>query len=260
MVKMDQLRARIEAVDGDRGKAFAEKFIIGQRSLAEQAKTDRKAAVRRARQARRCCALLEGLGDALAAYPDHWLRVLESIRDRLTQAITVLQKVVSMPAGPLKDEVTDSEKLIKFVISSFEMVRVARFVLSSAADALLGLVLSEKDGLEGLAKELEQAVKEAGIPYHEEVASSLDYHPVPSFEDIRLIIADCPEAISLSVDPGAVCNVCLIPLAVAKKLGVTVTYFSGAAFFAPCCNLWLNIISLEVPRPEVAAAVDDSFF
>ena len=255
---MDQLKARIEAVDGGRGKAFADQFINGHPTLAEQAKTNRKAAVRRARQARRCCALLEGLGaETLSAYPEHWLRVLETVQEKLRQAITLLKTIADMPSKAVREEVAESEKMMQFVLSCYEMVRVGRLVLSSAADALLGLVLDEKDGMETLVEEFEVLIKKAGIPYEEEIAST-DHHSVPSFEDIRLIIADCPEAISLAIDARSVCNISLIPLAAAKQLGVAVTYYSGAVLFAPCCNLWLNAISLEIPQPE--APIDDSFF
>lgn len=243
---LEDLKRRIERVDGDRAEAFGKVFITGQPTLAAQARTDLPAAVRRLRSARRCCAILEGVASSFAAYPDHWLRTVEAVEAKLAQGVALLKRVEAMDAR-VKEQVTAHPKVQAWLRCAFEMVRVARLILATASDGLLGLVLGEKDKVESRAAALESAARSLNLPVP----------PIPSIDDIRHAVSqDDTSGAGVSLDPRLICNLSLVPVSLAKALGAPVTHFSGAAFFAPCCNLWLNNVSLETPQPE---APDSAF-
>ncbi|KAM3576772.1 hypothetical protein VYU27_001366 [Nannochloropsis oceanica] len=253
MLTLAQLQARVAAVDVGRGDAFEAAFRRGYPSLANQAASGaegRREAVRRARRARRCCALLEGMdaGGALIAYPDHWLSILAVAKSQVIQAVEsckhVLLATETAKAGVRKEVVT-SMTILSLVEAALNMVRVARLVLASAADALLGLVLAEKEGLEASVEELQVVLGHMGLRKH--FAS----HLPPTSEAMGLLLADCAEAGSMKIDSRQVCALSLVPLTCSQHLGMSVTYFSGHAYFCACINLWLNAVSREAPQPQV---------
>lgn len=268
-VTLSTLQARVGAVDAGRGEAFAAAFLENQPSLALQASSGgaqcRRDAVRRARRARRCCALLEGMiaeGGAYLAYPEIWLRVMAAAQAHVREAVDACRNMLQATAetAAVRKEVVTSLRVLSVVEAALEMVRVARLVLVSAADALLGLVLEEKDGLEASVRELQAVLVDMGLHAH--------FQPLfpPSFEEMRDLVADCAEAGALAVDPRAVCNLCLVPLVCARRVGVTVTYYSGHAYFCPCINLWINTVSRDAPQPQLQKGPtssemdDDRFF
>jgi hypothetical protein len=287
-VLLERLRRQVEAGAGpERAEAFAGAFIAGQPSLAAQAQDgDARGALRRARRARRCAALIVGMaaaaalvasgpgeqgvgggggGGPLAAYPRHWERTLATAAGKLGEAAAFCRRVAALPSAETRREVGASLKVWTFVEASLEILRVARFVRASAGDALLELRGEEEEevhqGVEALAEALQTALGEMGL----EAAVAAGW-PL-GVEAVRDAVADCggedeeeEAAAAPAVDPRSVCNLCLLPLAAARKLGggaahapVPVTYFSGAAYHSACCNLWLNAISLETPQPVTLA-------
>ena len=251
MVTLAGLQARVAVVDAGRGEVFAAAFLRDHPSLAKQAASGlegRREAVRRARRARRCCALLEGMdeGGALAAYPEHWLTVLAAAQSHVGQAVEACKHVLlaTEEGGAVRKEVVTSMKLLSLVEAALEMVRVARLVLASAADALLGLMLAEKEGLEACVEELRAVLGQMGLGEH--FASLFP----PTSEVMGLLVADCAEAGALEIDSRQVCSLSMAPLKCARGLGMSVTYFSGHAYFCACVNLWLNAVSREAPQPQ----------
>jgi hypothetical protein len=239
---LEDLRLRLEHVDAERAQAFARRYITGQSSLQEQAGTDLAAAVVRWRQALRSCVLLEAFGGAYAAYPEHWLRALEAVETRLTQAVALLRKVQTLgnTKPQIRGEVAQSGRVGSFVRATHELIRVGRLVLATALDALADLVAAEQGRLEYLESDFLSLAKELDLPSAEK--------SVPSVEAIRKAVASLPAP--SEVDAKIVCNLTLIPIALHNKLGTTVTTLSGAFYFSPCCNLWLNCVSVETPQPE----------
>lgn len=275
-VLLERLRRQVEAGAGaERAEAFARAFIAGQPSLAAQAQDgDARGALRRARRARRCAALIVGMaaaadqgeqgvgggggGGPLAAYPRHWQRTLATAAGKLGEAAAFCRRVAALPSAKTRREVGASLKVRNFVEASLEILRVARFVRASAGEALLELEEEgENEGVEALAEALQTILGEMGL----EAAVAAGWPLV--VEAVRDAVVDCggedeeEEAAAPAVDPRSVCNLCLLPLAAARKLGggaaayapVPVTYFSGAGYHSACCNLWLNAISLETPQP-----------
>lgn len=254
-VALKQLQARVAAVDAGRGEAFAATFVIGHPSLVEQAargREGRREAVRRSRQARRCCALLEGMDASgrWVAHPGHWLAVLEAAQKHVREAVKTCNQVVAATAekeNGLVREVLTSTRVLGMVEAAFEMVRVARLVLASASDALLGLVLAEEEAVEACMRDLGVALDRMGLTAY--FASRLP----PSTEAMRLVVADCVDSDAGEIQPSEHCNLCLLPLACASQLGVTVTYNSEHAYFCVCLNFWINAVSRDLPRPQVTA-------
>ncbi len=275
---LQRLRQQVEEGAGaERAGAFAQAFILGQPSLAAQAQGgDRRGALRRARCARRCAALVVGLGvegegGPLAAYPEHWRRTLATAEGKLREAAGFCQRVRAIPSAETRREVGASLKVKTFVEAALEIVRVARFVRAVAGEALLPPAeTAEGDGdgdEEALAAELREAAGEMGL---EAVAAAWPLD-VGGVRDAVAEYGGAEEegddaAAAASIDPRSVCNLCLLPLAAARALGgkgahahapVPVTYFSGAAYHAPCCSFWLGGISLEPPRPWPSTAKGD---
>jgi hypothetical protein len=253
LVTLAQLQVRVAAVDAGRGEAFAAAFLGEHPSLAKQAASGlegRREAVRRVRHARRCCALLEGMdvGGGLLAYPEHWLTVVAAAQSHVGQAVEACKHVLlasEEKGAGIRKEVVTSMKVLSLVEAALEMVRVARLVLASAADALLGLVLAEKKGLEACVGELQEVLEQMGLREH--FASRFP----PTSEVMSLVVADCVEAAALKIDSREVCALSLVPLTCARRLGMDVTYFSGHAYFCACVNLWLNAVSREAPQPQL---------
>eukprot|EP00624_Nannochloropsis_granulata_P004903 evm.model.NODE_34762_length_10267_cov_22.943703.1 len=109
------------------------------------------------------------VGGALIAYPDHWLSVLAVAQSQVRQAVEACKHVLlateTTKAGVRKEVVT-SMKILSLVEAALNMVKVARLVLASAADALLGLVLAEKEGLEACVEELQAVLGRMGLREH----------------------------------------------------------------------------------------------
>jgi len=246
---LKDLRDMIEEVDEDRSKAFEERFILHKPSLAQQAESDLAGAVRRERQALRCFLLLDGFASGYLVYPDHWLRVLEVVQEKLREAVTLLQRVNLLLADKpttVREEVIGSEKVRDFVSAMWEFVRVGRLVLASACDALAELVSAEQDHFEQLVEEYTSCLQ---------VFTGMDMVcPVPSMEEIRWATTDEPPGDVL--DSKSICNVCLIPVSAAKLVGAQVLFFSGAPYFAPCLNLYLTNIGGDAPQPESEDLLD----
>lgn len=240
---LQDLKSMIAEVDEDRAKAFEQRFLIDQPSLAQQAETDLVGAVRRGRQALRCYLLLDAFASSYLVYPDHWLRVLEVVEEKVRQAITLLQRVdgaLAQKPSQVRTEVAASSRVQTFTQAMWEVIRVGRMVLASAQDGLADLVSREHEDFEVLVQEYKACLKA--------VLGVEGSDGVPSIADIRRAASE--EQPGAVLDQRAVCNVSLLPISVAKSVGAPVTYFSGAPFYAPCCNLWLNNISLETPQPE----------
>jgi hypothetical protein len=255
---LDELKQRLERVDGSRAEAFAELFLTSHDSLITHARRDLPSAVRRLRDAQRCTAMLEGMGNGpLAAYPDHWLRLVEAAQIRLRSAVSLLQRVQGL-SPPLRRTVTTHPRVQTWARAAVEMIRVTRLVFASAGDALLGLVLGEMAKVDQLAETLLHLTHDLALlpPAAAAAASGAPSPPLlPTVEEIRAAVASSFEleddgGAATSLDPRLVCNLTLIPLSISKSLGVPVTHFSGAPYFAPCCNLWLNTVSLETPQPD----------
>ena len=240
----------IAEVDEDRSKAFEERYILNQPSLAHQAETDLAGAVRRSRQALRCFLLLDGFASGFLVYPDHWLRVLEVVQDKIREAVLLVQRVDGLLGDKptsVRAEVTGSEKVQEFVRAMWEVVKVGRLVLASASDGLAELVSAEREPFEKLVKEYTASTQRL-------MGTELPPCPVPSIEEICWATTD--ETPGDMLDSKGVCNVCLIPLSAAKMVGAPVTYFSGAPYFIPCCNLWISLFSIEAPQTESEDPLD----
>jgi hypothetical protein len=238
----------VEKIDMGRADAFASSFLHSQDPLVPHARRNLPGALSRLRSARRCVSLLEGMGTGpLTAYPDHWLRLIDAAEARLTTAVSLLQRVETLPP-PARRTVTSSPKVQVWARCAVEVVRVTRLLFASAADALLGLVLGEMGRLDSLSANLLRLLHSLNLLPPEAPA-------LPGVEEIRASVVasfdgEGTQDAAVSLDPRLVCNLTLIPLSVGKALGLPVTHFSGAPYFAPCCNLWLNAVSLETPQPD----------